>query len=222
MFIFNSENLQILLRLVVSVLLGGIIGFERAEKNHDAGLRTHILVCLGAATVMLVSQFLVIEYDAKSEIMRMGAQVISGIGFLGIGSIIISGDRIKGLTTAAGLWTTACVGLAVGVGQYFIAVVAVSLMMFAMLGLRPLSSRIQSKSMEMTLCIGLENKMIIENTLKNVNDLGVIINSVKIDEKSPDDTISIILKIRLRKISDRKYLIGKISAFQGINEVSLL
>ena len=104
-----------------------MIGYERGKRKHAAGLRTHIVVCIGAASVMMLSQFLSVYSDSSTDPSRLGAQVISGIGFLGAGSIIITGhhrgQHIKGLTTAAGLWASACMGLVVGSGFYEAAVI---------------------------------------------------------------------------------------------------
>jgi putative Mg2+ transporter-C (MgtC) family protein len=136
---------SILYRLAAAVLLGGIIGLERSGANHDAGLRTHSVLCLGAATVAVVSECLVKQYGIPGEIMRMNAQVVSGVGFLGMAGVIAEGSRVRGLTTAAGLWTTACVGLAVGAGYYIIAALVVALMMCALLGLRSLARRLGGK-----------------------------------------------------------------------------
>ena len=135
--------IEILIRLTGAVILGGLVGIERAGTNHDAGLRTHILVCLGAAGVMVMSESMHISYGG--DIGRIGAQVVSGIGFLGAGCILVNGNRIKGLTTAAGLWTTACVGLAIGMGYYFISVTMVILVLLAMLLLRPIGSRLNKR-----------------------------------------------------------------------------
>jgi len=130
----------ILIRLVVAAILGGLVGWERGERsNQEAGLRTHIIVCLGAALVMIISESLAAEYGG--DMMRMGAQVISGIGFLGVGCIIVTGNRVRGITTAAGLWTTACVGLAIGSGHFILATVVVLLMLFVMWGLRSIMGR---------------------------------------------------------------------------------
>ena len=108
-----------------------MIGYERGKRKHAAGLRTHIVVCIGAASVMMLSQFLSVYSDSSTDPSRLGAQVISGIGFLGAGSIIITGhhrgQHIKGLTTAAGLWASACMGLVVGSGFYEAAVIMLSL-----------------------------------------------------------------------------------------------
>ena len=116
-----------LLRLGVALFCGGIIGLERGRKRRPAGFRTHMLVCLGAALAMLMSQYLsmmettfwskLVPFTANTDLSRFGAQVINGIGFLGAGTIIVTGKQeVKGLTTAAGLWASACMGLAIGAG----------------------------------------------------------------------------------------------------------
>ncbi len=112
----NMES--VLFRVILAIVVGGVIGLERGRKHRPAGLRTYILVCLGAALVMMTNQFVYNRYQT-GDVVRLGAQVISGIGFLGAGTIIITGkNQIKGLTTAASLWTAACGGLAIGIGFY--------------------------------------------------------------------------------------------------------
>lgn len=121
---------SMLLRLTLAMLFGGLIGLERERKRRPAGFRTYMLVCLGAALTMLLSQYefymvthawapLAGEIGIRTDVSRFGAQVINGIGFLGAGTIIVTGrQEVKGLTTAAGLWACACMGLAIGAGFY--------------------------------------------------------------------------------------------------------
>jgi len=112
----------IIVRIILSTIIGGIIGIERGSKNRPAGLRTHMLVCLGATVVMITNQY-VEQLFNTGDPLRLGAQVISGIGFLGAGSILVTRrNQIKGLTTAAGLWAAACIGLAIGIGFYELAI----------------------------------------------------------------------------------------------------
>lgn len=116
--------LSVFVRFALAVLLGGIIGMERGKKGRPAGLRTHLVVCIGSASVMMVSQYIFNTIDSASDPSRLGAQVISGIGFLGVGTIVVTGrNQVKGLTTAAGLWASACMGLAIGIGFYECAVI---------------------------------------------------------------------------------------------------
>ncbi|MDO4811672.1 MAG: MgtC/SapB family protein [Eubacteriales bacterium] len=114
----------VLLRLLLAVLCGGAVGLERERKGRPAGFRTHILVCLGAALCMMTNQYL-LQFIGQTDTARLGAGVISGISFLGAGTIMVTGQRqVKGLTTAAGLWASAAMGLAIGVGFYEAALMA--------------------------------------------------------------------------------------------------
>jgi len=113
--------ISIPIRILVAIVLSGIIGLERGLKNRAAGFRTYMLVCIGSCIVMMTNQYIQQIYGVGDPV-RMGAQVISGIGFLGAGTIIVtSRNQIKGLTTAAGLWASACIGLAIGIGFYEVA-----------------------------------------------------------------------------------------------------
>lgn len=122
--IIESESFRFsfeaLLRLTLAGVFGGIIGYEREHSHRPAGFRTHILVAVGSALVMLTSSYIFIEYQGLTNMdpARLGAQVISGIGFLGAGTILREGFSVKGLTTAASLWAVSCIGLAVGIGYY--------------------------------------------------------------------------------------------------------
>lgn len=110
--------LSISVRYLLVILCGGLIGLERGKNQHAAGLRTHLVVCIGAASVMMLNQYLIEAYGGGDP-ARLGAQVISGIGFLGVGTIVVTGrNQVRGLTTAAGLWASACMGLAIGAGFY--------------------------------------------------------------------------------------------------------
>lgn len=112
--------LDAMIKLFFAVLLSGIIGFEREHSHRPAGFRTHILVSVGATLVMMTAKFVFIEYQGLTSFdpTRLGAQVISGIGFLGAGTILREGFSVKGLTTAASLWAVSCIGLAIGAGYY--------------------------------------------------------------------------------------------------------
>ncbi len=118
-YLRDLNILSIILRFLLAVLCGGIIGAEREHSRHPAGLRTHLLVCIGAASCMMVNQYISVYLTPGSDMARIGAQVVSGIGFLGAGTILVTRqNRISGLTTAAGLWSSACMGLTAGIGFY--------------------------------------------------------------------------------------------------------
>lgn len=177
------DNWQsILIRLVLALILGGIIGAERAYTNHDAGLRTHILVCLGSAGIMIMSEALHLSFGG--DVGRIGAQVVSGIGFLGAGCILVGGNRIRGLTTAAGLWATACVGLCIGIGYYFVSVTMTLLMVIAMIVLHPLSNRFQHRESKGThvLKIGISDREALKNITACIMENEYSISSVNLEK----------------------------------------
>ena len=111
---WTAEN--IIIRMVAAIVLGAVIGIDRGAKRRGGGARTDAAVCLGAALVMMTGQYMEIRFPGASDMARLASQVVSGVGFLGAGSIIVSGHQVKGLTSAASIWICACVGLAVGIG----------------------------------------------------------------------------------------------------------
>jgi putative Mg2+ transporter-C (MgtC) family protein len=125
---------EVILRLIVATAFGGLIGLERESHKRPAGFRTHILVCVGSALIMIISQYAFLEFSGKLgyDPGRIAAQVISGIGFLGAGTILREGSTIKGLTTAASLWVVAGIGLAVGTGFYVSAAVTTGLVVIVL------------------------------------------------------------------------------------------
>ncbi|MDF2674581.1 MAG: methyltransferase [Clostridiales bacterium] len=149
--------LQIVLRLGLALIIGGAIGYEREFKNRPAGFRTHILVCIGATVISMIQEDSVIktseiiltnpilESALKADIGRMGAQVISGVGFLGAGTIMHQKGSIKGLTTAASLWVVACLGLAIGMGQYTLSVLSGITVVLVLVGLKQFEPKFLDK-----------------------------------------------------------------------------
>ncbi len=142
----------LLIRLVAAAVLGGIVGLERSGAKQNAGIRTHMILCLGAAGAMVLGQALAL-LDGNIDMTRLGAQVISGVGFLGAGNIILNRNRVKGITTAAGLWTTAIIGLVVGAGYYIYGVAMVALVLVATLGLRDVSRWLSQRDRQYILCM---------------------------------------------------------------------
>lgn len=150
----DLSELELILRLALAALLGAVIGLEREWRDRTAGLRTHMLVCLGSAVFTIVSAYGFQEwYDAMpadqrtsvaSDPTRIAAQIVTGIGFLGAGAIFRSDDGIRGLTTAASLWMMAAIGLATGAGYYELAVASTVLMLIVLVSLRQVSGRIKA------------------------------------------------------------------------------
>lgn len=165
----NLDLLSIAVRLVLAMICGGCIGLERERKRRPAGFRTHILICLGAAMTTLTSQYLV-QYHFYTDPARLGAQVIAGIGFIGAGTIIITKRRqVKGLTTAAGLWAAAIVGLCCGAGFYEGAVLATLIILLAELVFAKLEYFIVSNARAVNLYVEYTDS----------NNLGAIVDSIK-------------------------------------------
>lgn len=163
----------IALRVVLAVILGGIIGMERGMKNRPAGLRTYMLVCLGACIVMVTNQYVYQVYQTGDPV-RMGAQVISGIGFLGAGTIIVTNrSQIKGLTTAAGLWASACIGLALGIGLYEVAVLGSFSIFMIFTLLHELDFRIRQNTRQLDAYVELRDGATIRSFLDFVRSQGM-------------------------------------------------
>lgn len=154
---------SVVVRLALAMLLGGCIGLERGRKRRPAGFRTYMLVCLGAALTVLLSLYeftmvtgpwsdICAEIGIKTDVSRFGAQVINGIGFLGAGTILVTGrQQVKGLTTAAGLWASACTGLAVGAGFYECVLIAFA-MIFSASACSQLSMRTYRRTRVTSIC----------------------------------------------------------------------
>jgi putative Mg2+ transporter-C (MgtC) family protein len=148
---------SVFVRILLSVVIGGALGFERGRKRHPAGFRTYILVCLGATLVMMTNQYVFRTFNT-GDISRLGAQVVSGIGFLGAGTIIITGrNQVKGLTTAAGLWASACVGLAIGIGFYEGAIIGGITIFCVMTILHKMDERMRVKSKQIDLYLEFDS-----------------------------------------------------------------
>lgn len=149
---------EVVLRLIIAIIVGGLIGYEREFKNRPAGFRTHILVCVGAAVTSMIQLYSIQETSnmilqhpvlasaLKADIGRLGAQVITGVGFLGAGTIMHDKGSVKGLTTAASLWVVACIGLAVGLGYYFLSVASTIGVYIVLVSLKQVEARFLQKS----------------------------------------------------------------------------
>ncbi len=158
---------SVTVRLLLATLCGGLIGLERAYKRRPAGFRTHILICMGAAVTTLTSQFLFLNMHYYTDIARLGAQVIAGIGFIGAGTIIITGRRhVQGLTTAAGLWAAAIIGLALGSGFYEGGLCATALVMAAELIFSRLEFRLLDNVPEISLYMEVESITYFNNVVQ--------------------------------------------------------
>lgn len=170
-----------LIRLALAFILAGLVGFEREKKGHAAGLRTHILVCMGAALTTLTGVFCAQTLGFASDPMRIGAQVISGIGFIGAGTIMVTrGTHVRGLTTAAGLWSTAAIGLALGAGFYEGAVACTLLISIVISRLKVLDRVLTKKRRYMDIYVEVRGTYNVNTTLDKIKELGIFLSEVDI------------------------------------------
>jgi putative Mg2+ transporter-C (MgtC) family protein len=170
-FLTEFNAVTVVIRVILAALAGALVGLEREFHGRAAGMRTHMMVALGAALAAMIGMFTVTELGIDSDPMRVGAQVISGVGFLGAGTILLrgGGSRITGLTTAAGLWTAASIGLAVGIGFYvgaFMTVLAVMLTFTLVTGVEHFLNR---KRQRMAIYLELEDVEAVAPMLERLN-----------------------------------------------------
>jgi putative Mg2+ transporter-C (MgtC) family protein len=210
--------LAVVLRIFTAVLFGGAIGLERGMKNRPAGLRTYMLVCVGSCLIMLTNQYL-FQVSGAGDPMRLGAQVVSGIGFLGAGTIIVTKhNQIKGLTTAAGLWASAGVGLALGVGFYEAAAVA-GFSVFAILTLlQRWDDKMKGTTKIIELYIELLESVPLGELIRELRAMNLDIESIEMekDTQLEDDAKPLIVTLKTKKRGDHKLLIERIKKLDGI------
>lgn len=212
------------IRLVVSVVLGGIIGFERQHRGKTAGLRTHILVCLGSCLVAILSINLYSDVEGKTNAdpARLAAQVVSGIGFLGAGAIMKEGPTIKGLTTAASLWVVASVGLAAGVGAMVGAVATTVLVVVALEVLPRIDKLYVSRSPRVAnlLIKSLDKPGQIGRIGSCLGGLGVGILQIQIDDAEEPGKIFIPVTVKLSDRSELDQVISELCRIEGVLDIN--
>lgn len=213
------------LRMLFAVLCGGIIGIEREFKRRPAGFRTHILICLGAAVTTLTSQYLFLERGYYTDLSRMGAQVIAGIGFIGAGTIIItSQQRVKGLTTAAGLWASAIVGLSLGAGFYEAGLLATLLILIAESLFSRLEYWILSRSPVVNLFMEYTDSRCLDDTLKlcRAQDIKIMNMQITRHTRSDQHNACVIFELRLTKKCTVQMLIRSLLEIPGVESIEEL
>lgn len=213
------------LRLFLAVLCGGLIGIERAFKRRPAGFRTHILICLGAAMTTLTSQYLYLNLHYFTDMARLGAQVISGIGFIGAGTIFVSRhQRVKGLTTAAGLWAAAIVGLALGAGFYEGGIIVTAMILISEIFFSRLEFRLLDHAPEINLYMEYTNRICLENVLALFHERGIKILNMQItrSETNKKYNACAIFSLRLPKGCFIRQLTHELRMISGMISVEEL
>lgn len=209
---------EILLRLLISVVVGGVIGLERGKTRHPAGFRTHMLVCVGSCVVMMTNLFLYTS-GISTDPARLGAQVITGVGFLGAGSILLTtGNKVKGLTTAAGLWASACIGLAIGAGFYVAALSGAVLVFTALTLFHQLENHIYNVSRTLNLYVETVDYPAFRALRRELREQGIEIRSLEFETSTVADAgcVGMSLILKLPKDIAREELLATLKSHDGV------
>ena len=202
---------DLLLRLFAASLCGGLVGIERGRKRRAAGFRTHMLICMGAALTMVLNTYLSLmlsggawTIDAsvpmQTDVSRLGAQVINGIGFIGAGTILVTGrQQVKGMTTAAGLWASACMGLAIGAGFYMAAVIGCICIILTIVVFSKLERIILSRSRNINLYVEFEHTDDLSKIMEKIKGQDIRIFDVEISKGKGTTYPNAIFSLQLPK-----------------------
>ena len=217
--ISEAENMRIfsgILRLSLSILCGGILGIERGKANRSAGMRTYSLVSMGAALVMLTGEYMYEEFHTGDP-ARLGAQVVSGIGFLGAGSIIIEGNtKIRGLTTAAGLWAAACIGLAIGIGFYVGGILATGAVYIVVTKFRGISDHFTHNDMWMHVYVEFHDVVKLQEIRSAAEAFGLKVGNVILNEPKDGGVYNAVISLRLPEDRSNAQVVWYLEKMQGV------
>jgi putative Mg2+ transporter-C (MgtC) family protein len=202
------STLGILIRLLLALSVGLVIGIDRERKRRVAGIKTHILVCLGAALVMITSQYMSVNFENGGDPARLGAQVISGVGFLGVGTIIVTGrNQVRGLTTAASIWVCACVGLAAGVGFIEGVLATLLLLVFTLKVIGKLDTIIHRRSKAFDLYIEFKNNKGLTQFSEKMKADDVKLISMQVGKgETEEDGPNALVSVRLHEREREKFV----------------
>ena len=215
----DTSMASITLRMLLAVVCGGIIGIEREFKRRPAGFRTHILICLGAAMTTLTSQYLLLNRGYYTDPSRLGAQVIAGVGFIGAGTIIVTThQRVKGLTTAAGLWTAAIVGLTLGAGFFEAGILATLLILLAESLFSKLEEWILRRSPVINLFMEYTDRSTLDAVLRLLREQDIKVMNMQITRHTRDDqhNACVLFELRLSKKHTAAQLLDQLQITPGI------
>ena len=226
----NSIQGAMLLRLLLSALLGGIVGMERGSGDRPEGFRTHILVCAGSALIMMVSMYgfegfdkVPFEYPKNRDSARIAAQVVSGIGFLGAGTILHEGITVRGLTTAASLWMISAIGLATGAGMYSISVVATIITFITLTAFHSVEKRFavaNSKSDRKyirVVCANIPGR--VADVAAFLDESGIRVKTINVQNSSLNDTVVLELYLKFSKELDLGTIMDGLQQIEGVKSI---
>ena len=209
----------IFFRLILAAVFGSVVGLERGFRGRAAGFRTHMLVCIGSALVMITNQHIAVISPYPTDMTRMGAQVISGIGFLGVGTIIVtSRNQVKGLTTAAGLWASACLGLAVGAGFYKGSAIAGVLILIVISALQKIDHKLIAFSRNMEIYVEFTEHGRISGLMSLAHEKSVAVRSIELTESKYGNfrASAAIISLHLPHRKVRKEVIEAMLKLEGL------
>ena len=213
---------NLIIRIIVSMLLGGIIGLDRGMKHRGAGTKTMTVVCLGSTLVMLTEQYIQVNFPGLAIMNRLAAQVISGVGFLGVGTIIISNHRVRGLTTAATLWASATIGLAVGVG-FVEGGILITLVMLISLHILPFAERFATRnSRYCNVIVDLEESRYLHVIIQDLKAAGISVDSMEISTSKIGDSVSVYLILHTGKATENTEIYEIITRSDKVESVDFL
>ncbi len=216
--------LSITLRVVLAMICGGIIGLERSRKSRPAGFRTYMIVCLSSALVMMTNQYIYNNFKG-SDPARLGAQVISGIGFLGAGTIILtSRNQVKGLTSAAGLWAAACLGLAIGIGFYTGAIIVAFVVFIIITLLKKVDYMLTSTNKKITIYTSFKTIEHLDKFISFCNASNLRVRDVEITKDPTLHEVSVIAIIALeaKERTNHVEIIQKLNTFEDLIHIEEL
>ncbi|OUM97321.1 MAG: magnesium transporter MgtC [Thermobacillus sp. ZCTH02-B1] len=230
---WNISETQILVRLLTAAVLGSLVGLERERSRHAAGLRTHIMVCLGSCLMMLLSIYgfsaFVYEMNVRVDPARLAAAVITGVGFLGAGTILQTGRGVTGLTTAASIWVTAAIGLGVGAGFYFAAAVSTLLVLFVLWALNILEKKLFRRKSEHLIVLHVEDRPgLMQKIREAVEGRGGELRRMRFRGEGDEDEagelgpgqIAVYLHVRMKKKNETE-LLDDLRGLDGVHAASL-
>ena len=226
----NSIQFEMVIRLILAAVLGGIVGMERGSGDRPAGFRTHILVCAGSALIMLVSMYgfegfdkIPFEYPKNRDSARIAAQVVSGIGFLGAGTILHEGITVRGLTTAASLWMISAIGLATGAGMYFVSVAATVITFLTLTAFHSVEKRFavaNSKSDKKYIRVTASNTPgLVAEVATFLSQSGIKVKTINVQNSSFNDNVVLELYLKFNKELDLGMIMDGLQQIEGVKSI---
>lgn len=211
------EQLEYFIRILLAGVCGAFIGFERRKRFKDAGIRTHLILAIGCAMIMIVSKYAfsdVLDYDAA----RIASNVVSGVGFLGAGVIFVKSGSVRGLTTAAGIWTTAAIGMAIGAGFYLLGIGVSILLVLLQFLLYRMVPALESIEVAELLIKAKRTPNILETIKTELDKNNIFINTMKV--KKHENDLEIRFSVKVQKDHSLQGLFELLSTYDDILEIS--